>query len=55
MSVVPSLMRAVAPAGAGNEGERVDQGGFTASPVPDERHVSYGAGAIDLHGLHLLR
>jgi hypothetical protein len=22
--------------------------------VPDERHVSYGAGAIDLHGLHLL-
>jgi hypothetical protein len=22
--------------------------------VPDERHVSYGVGAIDLHGLHLL-
>jgi hypothetical protein len=22
--------------------------------VSDERHVSYGVGAIDLHGLHLL-
>ncbi len=47
--------RAVAPAGAGNEGERVNQGCLAAGAVPDERHISYGAGAIDLHGLHLLR
>ena len=45
---------AVAPAGTGNEGERVDQGCLTARAVPNERHVSYGVGAIDLHGLHLL-
>ena len=46
--------RTVAPAGAGYEGERVDERCLTAGPVPDKRHVSYGVGAIDLHGLHLL-
>src|SRR6188472_3169017 len=44
----------VASAGAAYEGQGIYQGRLSASPVPDKRHVSYGVGAIDLHGLHLL-
>src|SRR6188472_819067 len=44
----------VASAGAAYEGQGIYQGRLSTSPVPDKRHVSYGVGAIDLHGLHLL-
>src|SRR5918999_4589093 len=46
--------RAVAPAGAAYEGQGINERCLAAGPVSNERHVSYGVGAIDLHGLHLL-
>jgi hypothetical protein len=47
------LDAAVAPAASGHPGERVDQGRLTTRAMADERHISDGVGAIDLHGLHL--
>ena len=46
--------RAVAAAGTGDEGQRVDEGRLAAGSVAHEGHISDGVGAIDLHGLHLL-
>ncbi len=45
---------AMAPAGAGHPSQCIHERRLSTAAVADERHVSDGLGAIDLHGLHLL-